>query len=77
LLRTPLSDGFVERSGLGDPVINDAGVTALYGYAYLADTSGVYLLPNHRAEINDEGTVAFLLPTTPEAAGSSPRPTSS
>jgi hypothetical protein len=60
LLRTPLSDGFVELSGLGDPVINDAGVTALYGYANLADTSGVYLLPNHRPAINDEGTVAFI-----------------
>jgi hypothetical protein len=47
LLRTLVSDGFVELSGLGDPVINDAGVTALYGYAYLADTSGVYLLRNN------------------------------
>jgi hypothetical protein len=47
LLRTPLSDGFVELTGLSDPVINDVGVIALYGYAFLADTSAVYLLPNN------------------------------
>lgn len=44
LVRTPVSDGFVELSGVSHPVIDETGRIGHYGYAFLADVSGVYHL---------------------------------